>query len=521
MKHKLTKSLVAVVFGASIAIPYTVSANERVWNQKELFELTTLTGQLKAGIKDGVLNEALFTSPSALLQLQNGKLLISDSENHLIRMIDNNKVSTYHGNILDFDSQAMAIGAYADGDYSSAFFDNPLGIAEDLQGNIYVADSQNHAIRKINKDGIVSTVAGNGIAGYQDGNGQMAQFNYPSDVVVDKHGNVYVADSLNHAIRKIDPNGIVTTLNHLSTRIVEYFSGAIVETGDFQDGPLNESLFNEPSSLAIDDKGNLYVSDTGNQRIRYIDFGTNTVSTVAGGGELAKQSLYVSSAYKDGQAFNARFANPLGINIASDGSLLIADSMNHAIRILSNGEVKTLAGQAEEYGTADGILVAARIHQPMDVLETTDGKIVIADANNNKVRIIDRYTEEEHVEDGKIHIFLHGKLLKSDVPAQNVKGSIVVPIRDLADGLGYKVTNQKLLRSSTVIVNEHLKFIFAHNGKYVKKVTPEGVEKILMTSINQQNRLLVPVRFVSEQLGLDVQWDEDHQHVVIRSKIFE
>lgn len=521
MKRLLNKSLVIALCGACLAVPLTVAANESVLKQKDLYEIRTLSGQFKPGILDGNLIEAKYTTPSAILELMDGKLLVSDTENHILRLIDGSSVSSYSGNILDFDTQGFAVGAYNDGNKENAFFDSPIGITQDLQGNIYVADSKNHAIRKVAADGTVTTIGGNGIQGNKDGVGKESQFNLPSDVVVDAKGNVYVADTLNHMIRKIDSNGKVTTLNKPSTRIVEYYSGAIVDTGEYKDGTLTEALFNEPSSLAIDGKGNLYVSDTGNQRIRYIDFTSNTVSTVAGGGELSSEALYVATGYKDGIALDARFANPVGINLASDGTLLIADSNNHVIRILANGKVTTLAGQPKLEGKYDGVLSAAQFDQPTDVLERKDGSIVVADASNNKVRVIQRYLAEKHTEDGQIHVLINSKLLESDVTTQIVEGRTYVPIRALCEGLGYTVKSNVATHTYSIIVNENLEFVFSNNGASVIKVTPDGEEKLGEASLLYNDRLLVPVRFVSEQLGFDVQWDGTAKHVVVRSKVFE
>lgn len=521
MKSLIKRSLVVGICSISLTVPLHANANERVFQQKELYEIRTLSGQFKAGIVDGNLLESHFASPSAILEMVDGNLLVSDTENHLIRYIDSKSVSSYSGNILDFDAQGFAVGAYNDGAKDSAFFNSPLGLAQDVQGNIYVADSKNHAIRKIALNGTVSTVAGDGILGIRDGIGRDSRFYLPSDLVVDNHGNIYVTDTLNHAIRKIDASGNVTTLNKLSEKVVEYHSGAIVDTGDFKDGQLEEALFNEPSSLAIDHKGNLYVSDTGNQRIRYIDFTTNTVTTVAGGGLLHEESLYVATGYKDGDALDARFANPSGINLASDGTLLIADSNNHVIRVLTDGKVMTLAGQSELEGKFDGLMSTGQFSRPTDVLERTDGSIVITDSENNKVRVIQRYTVENHTEDGQIHVFVNGKFVKSDVATQKIDNELYVPIQAITETLGYEVKTHLFKQTSTVIVNDQLKYVFSTKGSTIKKVSSTGEEKLAITGLYYKNELLLPTNFITQEFGLDVTWDEPKQHLVIRSKIFE
>lgn len=147
---------------------------------------------------------------------------------------------------------------------------------------MYVADSANNAVRKVDTNGQVTTLGGNGVPGKKDGKGADASFNHPSDVAVTADGIVYVADSLNHVIRKIATDGTVSTLNAASTRTILIRPGEASFAGEYQDGSLSEAKFNEPAGLTLDSKGNLYVSDTGNQRVRYIDLQAGTVKTVAG-----------------------------------------------------------------------------------------------------------------------------------------------------------------------------------------------------------------------------------------------
>lgn len=189
-----------------------------------------------------------------------------------------------------------------DGASDLSLFSGPQGIATDAQGNVYVADTGNHSIRKIDPSGNVSTIAGDGVLGKEDGPGSKARFNSPLDVAVAADGTVYVADTLNHAIRSISPSGQVTTLNAASGRAVEVSPGQAAPAGDFADGALAQAKFNEPSGLALDGKGNLYVSDAGNQRIRYIDLQQGTVTTAAGSGKAeALKDLYVPGGFATGR----------------------------------------------------------------------------------------------------------------------------------------------------------------------------------------------------------------------------
>lgn len=516
----MRQTVAAAVCTACLLLPMSVAANQEILSKKGLYELRTLTGQFKPGYNDGTSKTGSLYTPTALVELGDGSILISDTDNHRIRVHHNDQLNSYSGLVLDFDEQGFPIGAYADGNHDSAFYNEPAGLAVDKQGNVYVADSSNHSIRKLTPSGEVITIAGNGLAGDADGVKQEARFYYPSDVAVDEQGNVYVADTLNHVIKKIDSSGKVTTLNKRSERVVEYYSGVVEEAGDFKDGKLSEALFNEPTGLAIDEHGNLYVSDTGNQRIRYIDLTAQTVTTVAGSGQYEAQALYVAGDYMDGEATEARFYGPTGLTVARDGSVLIADRFNHAIRILAEGKISTLAGTDAEHGKADGILAAAELNEPTDVIELHNGQLAIADSSNNKVRIISRYQAPEHIEDGHIHVIINGDLLETDVPPQISKGATFVPLRALADHLGYDVKYNSKEKSVSLVINDKLSYQFAGNGAAVKLLA--GEESIMdASSMIYQDRLLVPVRFVTEELGFDVQWDGENKHAVIRTPIFD
>jgi len=243
----------ALLFGTAPA------ASAMVWSEgRPLIQTRDVAGSGVFDELDGPTDEAEFRHPAALLVLGDGSsILAADSGNHRIRLIRNGNVSVYAGTPVSviFDEAGLPAGALSDGPAESSLFWNPTGLAADRHGNVYVADAANHAIRKISPSGEVATVAGSGVLGHLDGAGSEALFHYPMDVAVDAEGNVYVADTLNHAIRKITPQGEVTTLNALSTRAVEAYDGVVVPAGGFADGPLAKALFNEPSGLALDSGG--------------------------------------------------------------------------------------------------------------------------------------------------------------------------------------------------------------------------------------------------------------------------
>jgi prepilin-type N-terminal cleavage/methylation domain-containing protein len=198
---------------------------------------------------------------------------------------------------------------YLDGTGTAAQFNQPYGLAFDSTGNLYVADLQNHRIRRITPSGVVTTFAGSGVNGNVNGTGTAAQFNYPAGIAVDSAGNVYVADNGNRRIRKISPGGVVTTLAG---------SGA----AGFADGTGVAALFNGPTGIAVDSAANVYVADRGNHRIRKITPG-GVVTTIAGTGVLG---------FADGLGSTAQFYNPSDMGIDSTGNIYVADQSNHRIR---------------------------------------------------------------------------------------------------------------------------------------------------------------------------------------------
>jgi sugar lactone lactonase YvrE len=221
-----------------------------------------------------------------------------------------------------------------DGTGTAAQFFSPGGLALGINGNLYVADTDNNAIRKITPTGVVTTLAGGSGSGFLNGTGTAAKFHSPSDITADSTGNCYLTDKDNHAIRKLTPEGLVTTM-------------AGSGTSGFANGTGTSAAFSYPSSITINNTNVLYVSDSWNNAIRKIT-PEGAVTTLAGGNGIG---------FTDGSGTAATFSSPDGIAIDSTGNLFVADYDNNAIRkITPAGEVTTVVGQAGKFGFQAGYL---------------------------------------------------------------------------------------------------------------------------------------------------------------------
>lgn len=334
------------------------------------YVVSTLAGYGPEGFVDGAGSQAQFFYPFGVAADANGHVYVADADNHSIRKVSpQGEVSTLTGVGYPGDADGLGFQPDAKASYpagSQAQFSGPRGVAVDGAGNVYVADSGNHRIRKVMPDGTVSTLAGS-TEGYADGVGAQARFAYPVGVAVDNVGNVYVADHWNHRIRKITPDGTVTTL-------------AGSDDG-YAEGTGTAARFTYPSGVAVDNVGQVYVADQGNHRIRKIS-PAGVVSTVAG-------SIW---GYADGVGDQAQFAYPTGVALDDTGNVYVTDLgylgdqwTHHRIRRVNpGGVVSTLAGATEGY--ADGVGTQAQFHGPFGIAVDGVGNVLVADTNNHRIR---------------------------------------------------------------------------------------------------------------------------------------
>ena len=322
--------------------------------------LSTYTGNGSPGLVNGLLEEALFNEPEQMVLDEEGNLYVCDRINHAIRKIDS------EGNVTLFAGTGFPGDQL--GDKESATFNIPVGLAIGTDGTIYVVDTGNHKIKKITKDGQVELVAGNGNLGFNNGDVLEAEFEFPTYICVDDSNNLFVTGNNDYSIRKIDQ----------STNTVSSFAGNYVQ--GYQDGQGLDALFSLPQGIAIDKFNNLYVGDRDNNVIRKITPDAE-VTTLAG---------TTTAGCQDGSAQEARFNGPKGVAVDDKGNVYVADRLNFVIRkIDTEGTVSTVAGIPGFSGFQDGEATSnALIGRAVDVICDEDRGLYISDWQNHAIRYL-------------------------------------------------------------------------------------------------------------------------------------
>jgi sugar lactone lactonase YvrE len=289
--------------------------NNRIRKINSIGIMTTLIGNGTQGYSGdgGYASAAEINHPGGLAFDALGNFYISDTRNNCIRMVNTNgTISTFAGN--------GTAGFSGDGGYASvAELNNPSGLTFDLSGSLYIADYNNNRIRKIDTEGIINTIAGNGISGYSGDGGaaSMAELNFPSELAFDEANNLYIADTWNNRIRMINTLGSIRTIVGNGT---QGYSG--------DGGGANLAELNLPCGIVFDWIGNLYIADYNNNRIRKVNT-SGIISTVVGNGAQGYSG-------DGGSAINAELYNPYGITLDTIGNLYFSDSQNNRIRKVTN-----------------------------------------------------------------------------------------------------------------------------------------------------------------------------------------
>ncbi|OWK46921.1 hypothetical protein FRUB_00620 [Fimbriiglobus ruber] len=343
--------------------------------------ISTVAGNGTAGYKGDTKAATLaeLNAPAAVTVDVSGDLLIADTANSAVREV------TPDGNIATLTGNGTPSYAGDGGPVAAGRVSSPNGVAVDSAGNVYIADTGNSRIRFVS-GGKISTVAGNGTAGYYSGpNGDggdatAAQLYLPTGGVIDSAGDVYIADTANNLIRMVSPAGVITTV--AGTGVAGY-------SGD--GGLATAAEINQPVGLAVDAAGNLYFAEAGDDRVRKITVATGKITTVAGNGN----NFYSGDG---GQATAASFGTPGGVAVDSKGDIFISDTANSVVReVNTKGVISTYAGSGGEasfeasfpgYSGDNGIATNATLNEPEGLAIDGNGSLYIADTNNSVIRVV-------------------------------------------------------------------------------------------------------------------------------------
>ena len=454
-------------------------------NKKAIFIITLITFVLFSNLLFA--KDIGLYIPYGLFQAQDGSIYMTDTYNNRILKVD--KVDKVDGDKREVVAGKGSMnGSYKDAEVLEAGFNQPLDLTVNSIGEIFITDSENHAIRKIAK-GQVTTLAGNGTAGYQDGDPRQSKFNLPSGIAVDSQDNLYIADTLNHVIRKISRDGRVSTL-----------AGKPGSSGDI-DGTIVKALFNEPTDVMITQAGVIYVVDSGNHAIRKIADGK--VTTVNGfAKDNSEDNTYKKGGYIDGK--NAQFNFPKSVITLESGELLVADMMNNAIRkIKLSGEVVTVLNEDDGVEAPAGLLyknkklyVSQKWQAGLKAFILGEEKVVTTAISHAKWLEITPYAPASPV----IQVWFQGnKMSATNVASQGINQEVYLPIRSLIQSVGGELKWDAEIKAAVVM--------FRGN----KVTMPSSSSKTKIT----QGTLCGEIKYLEALLGLKIDWVERYRAVVV------
>ena len=356
---------IAVEGGAAVhaAVSLQVTAAAAGWT------IRTVAGTGTGGFSGdgGLAISAQLLTPHDAAADAAGNLYVADSFNNRIRKVD------AAGGIVTVAGSGESGYGGDGGPAIQAQFAQPVGVALDAAGNLYIADWGNNRVRKVDAAGNISTVAGTGESGYGGDGGPViqAQLSRPYGAALDAAGNLYIADWGNNRIRKVDAAGNISTVAG---------TGESGYSGD--GGPAAQAQLAQPYGLTADAAGNLYITDSFNNRIRKVD-AAGVISTVAGSGEPGYGG-------DGGPALQAQLAGPVGAAMDAAGNLYVADGNNQRIRMVdAAGVISTVAGNGESgYGGDGGAALRAQLAQPRGLAADAAGNLYAADSGNHRIRLL-------------------------------------------------------------------------------------------------------------------------------------
>jgi sugar lactone lactonase YvrE len=350
--------VVVTLLGAGLAISPQASAAPG--------DIVTVAGNGAAGVSGdgGRARKAKLDAPAGLA-FRSGNLYIADFKRHRVRKVSAGRITRVAG--------TGAAGFSGDGRAATrAKLNRPIGLAVDGAGGLYIGDARNHRVRRVNGPGRIATFAGTGVLGFsgEGGAARSANLSFPWELAFDA-GNLYIADSGNHRVRRVDPSGTITTVAGTGVR---GYSG--------DGGAATAARLKRPGAVAVDGSGRLYIADFGNNRVRRVD-AAGKITTVAGNGVRGFSG-------DGGLARRAKLDSPSGLALDGSGNLYIADSANNRVRMVSrSGRISTVAGTGKDGFSGDGgKATKARINYPIGLAFGHPGNLYIADSGNHRVRMV-------------------------------------------------------------------------------------------------------------------------------------
>lgn len=310
--------------------------------------------------------------PNGLALDRDGNLFISDIGTHRVLK-------------LDRDQRLTVVAGTGEGGFggdggpaTDAKLFAPMDLAFDADGNLLVADSYNHRIRRVDTLGVITTIAGGGKAPYPDGDAAATSvaLNNPQGIALDGDGNLFIADTYNHVVRRVDRQGAMTTFAGTEAGLA----------GD--DGPAREAQLNLPQAVAVAPDGSVYISDSANSRIRRVR-PDGVIHTVCGSGPGSGEGG-AGFGGDGGPAAQARLFSATDLDFNALGQLYLADSGNSRIRLVAHGVIVTIAGSGTPGFSGDGGLASgAALNTPQKIALAADGSLYVADRANRRVRRVD------------------------------------------------------------------------------------------------------------------------------------